>query len=66
VPLIENIINHSSNPNDIILDLFIGSGTTAIAAHNTGRFFIGIEKEEKYVEIARKRIAEHTQQQSIV
>lgn len=66
VPLIENIINHSSNPNDIILDPFIGSGTTAIAAHNTGRFFIGIEKEEKYVEIARKRIAEHTQQLSIV
>jgi site-specific DNA-methyltransferase (adenine-specific) len=66
VPLIENIINHSSNPNDIILDLFIGSGTTAIAAHNTGRFFIGIEKEEKYVEIARKRIAEHMQQLSIV
>ena len=66
VPLIENIINHSSNSNDIILDPFIGSGTTAIAAHNTGRFFIGIEKEEKYVEIARKRIAEHTQQISIV
>ena len=61
VPLIENIINHSSNPNDIILDPFIGSGTTAIAALNTGRFFIGIEKEEKYVEIARKRIAEYTQ-----
>ena len=57
VPLIENIINHSSNPNDIILDPFIGSGTTAIAALNTGWFFIGIEKEEKYVEIARKRIA---------
>ena len=66
VPLIENIINHSSNPNDIILDPFIGSGTTAIAALNTGRFFIGIEKEEKYVEKARKRIAEHMQQQSIV
>ncbi len=66
IPLIENIIRHSSNEGDIILDPFIGSGTTAIAALNTGRFFIGIEKEEKYVEIARKRIAEHTQQLSIV
>ena len=59
VPLIENIINHSSNPNDIILDPFIGSGTTAIAALNTGRFFIGIEKEKEYVDIANKRIKEH-------
>ncbi len=59
VPLIENIINHSSNPNDIILDPFIGSGTTAIAALNTGRFFIGIEKEKEYVDIANKRIEEH-------
>ena len=51
---------------EIVLDNCIGSGTTAIAALNTGRFFIGIEKEEKYVEIARKRIAEHMQQLSIV
>ena len=65
VPLIENIINHSSNPNDIILDPFIGSGTTAIAALNTGRFFIGIEKEEKYVEIARRRVAQAQAQQSL-
>ncbi len=61
VAMIENIIKHSSNEGDIILDPFLGSGTTAIAALNTGRFFIGIEKEEKYVEIARKRIAEYTQ-----
>ncbi len=58
VAMIENIIKHSSNKGDIILDLFLGSGTTAIAAHNTGRFFIGIEKEPKYVEIARQRVAQ--------
>lgn len=40
----------------IILDPFIGSGTTAVAALNTGRFFVGIEKEPKYVEIACKRV----------
>jgi len=66
VALFEYLIKTYTQPGEIVLDNCIGSGTTAIAAHNTGRFFIGIEKEEKYVEIARKRIAEHTQQQSIV
>ena len=66
VPLFEYLIKTYTQPREIVLDNCIGSGTTAIAALNTGRFFIGIEKEEKYVEIARKRIAEHTQQLSIV
>ena len=66
VALFEYLIKTYTQPREIVLDNCIGSGTTAIAALNTGRFFIGIEKEEKYVEIARKRIAEHTQQQSIV
>jgi site-specific DNA-methyltransferase (adenine-specific) len=66
VALFEYLIKTYTQPGEIVLDNCIGSGTTAIAAHNTGRFFIGIEKEEKYVEIARKRIAEHMQQQSIV
>ena len=66
VALFEYLIKTYTQPGEIVLDNCIGSGTTAIAAINTGRFFIGIEKEEKYVEIARKRIAEHTQQQSIV
>jgi site-specific DNA-methyltransferase (adenine-specific) len=66
VALFEYLIKTYTNEGEIVLDNCIGSGTTAIAALNTGRFFIGIEKEEKYVEIARKRIAEHTQRQSIV
>ncbi len=66
VALFEYLIKTYTQPGEIVLDNCIGSGTTAIAALNTGRFFIGIEKEEKYVEIARKRIAEHTQQLSIV
>jgi site-specific DNA-methyltransferase (adenine-specific) len=65
VALFEYLIKTYTNENEIVLDNCIGSGTTAIAALNTGRFFIGIEKEEKYVGIARKRIAEHTQQLSI-
>lgn len=48
-----------SNEGDIILDPFMGSGTTAIACMNTGRNFIGIEKEPEYVEIARKRILQN-------
>ena len=62
VALFEYLIKTYTNEGEIVLDNCIGSGTTAIAALNTGRFFIGIEKEEKYVEIARKRIDEHMQQ----
>jgi site-specific DNA-methyltransferase (adenine-specific) len=58
VELIENIIRHSSNEKDVILDCFAGSGTTAIACINTNRTFICMEKEEKYYEISKKRIEE--------
>lgn len=44
----------------IILDPFAGSGTTLLACHETGIPFLGIEREEEYVEIARRRIAEST------
>jgi DNA modification methylase len=57
IPLIENIILHSSNPGDLILDCFAGGGTTAIAAENCGRNSILIEKEPKYCEIIRKRMS---------
>ena len=45
-----------SQPGDTILDPFLGSGTTAVACVKTGRNYIGIEKEPKYVEIALKRL----------
>jgi site-specific DNA-methyltransferase (adenine-specific) len=61
VALFEYLIKTYTNEEEIVLDNCIGSGTTAIAALNTRRFFIGIEKDEKYVEIARKRIAEYAQ-----
>lgn len=56
VKLFEYLIKTYTNPGDVILDNVIGSGTTAIAAINTGRDFIGIEKEEKYYKIAKERI----------
>ena len=43
--------------DDLVLDPFIGSGTTAIAAKSLGRKFLGIEIEEEIVEIAKARIA---------
>lgn len=48
----------SSNESDIVFDPFSGSGTTAVACKDLKRNFIGIEKEPKYVEIAKNRLAE--------
>ena len=56
--LLEYIIKTSSNKGDAVLDCFMGSGSTAVACINTGRKFIGIEKDEKYFEIACNRIKE--------
>jgi len=56
VELFEYLIKTYSNENDIVLDNCIGSGTTAIACINTNRNYIGIEKEEKYFNIANERI----------
>ncbi len=56
VELVENIIFHSSNEGDVVLDCFMGSGTTAVAALKNNRNFIGFETEPKYIEIANKRL----------
>lgn len=52
----EYLINTYSNENDIVLDNCMGSGTTAIAALNQNRKFIGFETESKYIEIANLRL----------
>jgi site-specific DNA-methyltransferase (adenine-specific) len=49
-----------SNPGDVVLDPFSGSGTTAKMARETGRRFIGIEVNPEYVEISRKRLAQQS------
>ena len=54
--MIEQFVLLSSNKNDIVLDCFIGSGTTAIACMNTNRNFIGFEKDETYYKLALDRI----------
>lgn len=58
VELMEKMILNSSAEGDTVLDCFVGSGTTGVACVNTGRNFIGFEKEQNFFEIAEKRIAE--------
>ena len=59
VALCEYLIKTYTLPGEVVLDNCIGSGTTAIACINIGRNFIGIELEEKYVEISKERIKKH-------
>jgi len=54
--LLKRIIAVSSNPADCVLDPFSGSGTTAAAAYQLGRNYLGIEISEKYVENANERL----------
>ncbi len=54
--LIERIIQAGSNEADIILDPFMGSGTTAVVAKKLNRFYIGYEIEQEYINIANKRL----------
>lgn len=54
--LLERIIKASSNIGDIVLDPFLGTGTTSAVAKKLGRLSIGIEKNEDYIEIINKRI----------
>ena len=55
--LLLRIILSTSNPNDIVLDPFSGSGTTAAVAKRLGRRYIAFEKEASYIEIANERLA---------
>ena len=55
--LLERVLLSSSEPGDIVLDPFFGTGTTGAVAKRMGRHWIGIERERQYVEIARRRVA---------
>ncbi|MCQ2599381.1 MAG: site-specific DNA-methyltransferase [Alphaproteobacteria bacterium] len=56
--LLRRVILSSTKPGDVILDPFVGSGTTAAVARELGRQFIGIDRETSYVDAARKRVAD--------
>lgn len=54
--MLKMIIEASSNPNDIVLDCFAGSGTILVAAEETGRRWIGIDNSKVAIEVAQKRL----------
>lgn len=56
IDLMEFYVRNSSNEGEMVLDMFMGSGSTGVACVNTNRNFIGIELDEKYFEIAKNRI----------
>ena len=55
--LLHRVLLASTNPGDLVLDPFFGSGTTGAAAKLLGRRYIGVERETKYIKVARERIA---------
>lgn len=59
VALIEYLIKTYTNENEIVLDFTMGSGTTGVACKNLNRKFIGIEMDDKYFDLAKKRIENH-------
>jgi site-specific DNA-methyltransferase (adenine-specific) len=56
VELMKILIENSSNEGDVVLDPFMGSGSTGVACLNTNRNFIGIELDKNYFEIAKERL----------
>jgi len=64
VALMEYLIKTYTNQGDTVLDFTMGSGTTGVACKNLGRNFIGIEIDENYYQIAKKRIEAMTTETS--
>ena len=65
IELIKRCIEKHSNVGDVVFDGFMGSGTTAAAALDTNRNYIGFELDEYYFNVAEKRIKNHTTQTDI-
>ncbi|MGJ1414054.1 DNA-methyltransferase [Sphingobacterium multivorum] len=60
VSLMEYLIRTYTDKDDLVIDFTQGSGTTGIACYNTGREYIGIEKDKLIFDISKKRLTEHT------
>ena len=59
--LVRKILSFSSNPGDLVLDPFLGSGTVAVVAREMGRDYLGFEVVRDYFEFARARLADATE-----
>ena len=66
IGLIEHILKALTNRGDVVLDPFLGSGSTLVACHRLGRVGIGFELSPEYFEMARKRLKEETRQVVLV
>jgi DNA modification methylase len=66
IGVMEWVINHVPDPNRMVLDPFMGSGTTGVACMNLSRQFIGIEREPKYFDIACRRIEDAQRQGRLI
>jgi site-specific DNA-methyltransferase (adenine-specific) len=66
VALMEYLIKTYTNEGETVLDFTMGSGTTGVACKRTNRKFIGIEKDDKYFEIAKNRIETHSVQPELM
>lgn len=56
--LLHRVLMASTKPKDVVLDPFFGTGTTGAVAKKLGRSFIGLERDEAYAKVAKKRVAE--------
>lgn len=65
LPLISRLVSAMAEPGEVVLDPFVGSGTTGVACVRTGRKFIGIEIEPRYFDIACRRIREAYEQTAL-
>ena len=61
-----HMVGQWAKPEGVVLDAFMGSGTTGVACMNLGRQFIGIEREPKYFDIARRRIEDAQRQGRLI
>lgn len=64
--LTDNIILLGSDENDIVCDIYLGSGTTAVSSYKLNRNFIGCEIDKEYFESAQKRIENHKKQLTFI
>lgn len=65
LPLMAEIVSLLTDPGELVLDPFCGSGTTGVACLRLGRRFLGIEREEKWANLSRERLTAESKGQTL-